>query len=127
MTWSRLRPPRRLTCSLVAFFMRGHAVTTCWWHRLWTTQVHTELKGDTEGKFRGQTGVASQRFGKRGRGRRRELLTLALVALLAEDAPEMGDRHGHVEPVGGAAAAAAAAAPYQMNSLQWKQKVGCRR
>lgn len=22
--------------------MRGHTVTTCWWHRLWTTHVHTE-------------------------------------------------------------------------------------
>lgn len=30
-----------LTCSFVVF-MRGHIVTTCWWHRLWTTQVHTE-------------------------------------------------------------------------------------
>lgn len=24
--------------------MSGHTVTTCWWHRLWTTQVHTERK-----------------------------------------------------------------------------------
>lgn len=33
-----------LTCSFVVFFMRGHTVTTCWWHRLWTTQVHTDRK-----------------------------------------------------------------------------------
>lgn len=32
-----------ITCSLAGFFMRGQTVTTNWWHRLCTTQVHTNM------------------------------------------------------------------------------------
>lgn len=43
LLWPPVKVPLRmsLTCSFAVFFMRGHSVTTCWWHRLWTTQVHT--------------------------------------------------------------------------------------
>lgn len=38
----------RVTCSLAGFFMRGHTVTTNWWHRLCTTQVHTNTHKHTQ-------------------------------------------------------------------------------
>lgn len=78
--------------------MRGHTVTTCWWHRLCTTQVHTEKKNDKQ-RQSSKVSLGSSALlktaapGKDGS----ERLTLALVALLSENPPEIRDRHGHTE------------------------------
>lgn len=112
------------TCSLGDFFMRGQTVTTSWWHRLWTTHVHTEK---THQRLQSYLLCGwSTHCDKR----KASLHTLTLVTLFSKDPPATKERkrldllQNHDV---GKYKFSLAGRPHQMNSLQWKQKVGWRR
>lgn len=69
-----------VTFSLIDLFMRGHTVTTSWWHRLWTTHVHTENTHRV-------TVVSAARMTNSRTKRPAGLHTLTLVTLFSEHTP----------------------------------------
>lgn len=100
-------------------------MTTCWWHRLWTTQVHTDRK--TKNKKKHQLSNFDYTFEKLCR---KETIRASHPGTGSpvfqkhpckqRQTPSHLAQSKYMRAHGGDL-------PHHINSLQWKQKVGCRR